>query len=109
MINAHKAGNKFIENLAQDIAGISPDYGLFRPKPEIYGEVCTMFPDGNLVQASLAQITWYHNIALMDKVKDTDVISGMQFKLQKTAGLAMCWFTKLKAACISDRRWQKNL
>ena len=36
------------------------------------------------------------------------LISGMQFKLQKTAGLAMCWFTKLKAACISDRRWQRK-
>ena len=31
-----------------------------------------LFPDAEFVQASLAQITWYHNIALMDKVKDTD-------------------------------------
>ena len=30
-----------------------------------------LFPDAEFVQASLAQITWYHNIALMDKVKDT--------------------------------------
>ncbi len=38
------------------------------------------------------------------------LISGMQFKLQKTAGLAMCWFTKLKAACISDQALaEKNL
>ena len=43
VINAHKSwGNKFIENLAQDIKlEFPPDYGLFRPKPEIYGEVCT--------------------------------------------------------------------
>lgn len=31
-----------------------------------------MFPDKEFVQAALAQITWYHNIALMDKVKDPD-------------------------------------
>lgn len=31
-----------------------------------------LFPDSKFVQVALAQITWYHNIALMDKVKDTD-------------------------------------
>lgn len=28
------------------------------------------FPDKEIVQAALAQITWYHHITLMDKVKD---------------------------------------
>lgn len=31
-----------------------------------------LFPDWQIVQVPLAQITWYHNIALMDKIKDTD-------------------------------------
>ncbi len=31
-----------------------------------------LFPDTEVAQATLAQITWYHNIALMDKVKDTE-------------------------------------
>ena len=30
------------------------------------------FPDKEIVQAPLAQITWYHHIALMDKVKTAD-------------------------------------
>ena len=30
------------------------------------------FPDKEIVQAALAQITWYHHIALMDKVKNAD-------------------------------------
>ena len=30
------------------------------------------FPDKEIVQAALAQITWYHHIALMDKVKTAD-------------------------------------
>ena len=30
------------------------------------------YPDEQIVQEVLAQITWYHNIALMDKVKDKD-------------------------------------
>ena len=28
------------------------------------------FPDKKIVQVTLAQITWNHNIALMDEVKD---------------------------------------
>lgn len=28
------------------------------------------YPEAKIVQAVLAQITWYHNIALLDKVKD---------------------------------------
>ncbi len=30
------------------------------------------FPEKEIVQAALAQITWYHHIALMDKVKNAD-------------------------------------
>jgi predicted nuclease of restriction endonuclease-like (RecB) superfamily len=30
------------------------------------------FPEGEFVQEPLAQITWYHHIALMDKVKDAE-------------------------------------
>lgn len=30
------------------------------------------FPDKEIVQAALAQITWYHHIALMDKVKSPE-------------------------------------
>lgn len=31
------------------------------------------YPDRQIVQEVLAQITWYHNIALMDKVNDIDL------------------------------------
>ena len=30
------------------------------------------YSDVEFVQASLAQLTWYHNITLLDKVKDTE-------------------------------------
>ena len=32
----------------------------------------TRFSDRKIVQEVLAQITWYHNIALMDKVKTAE-------------------------------------
>ena len=31
-----------------------------------------LFQEGEIVQAALAQISWYHNLALMDKVKNPD-------------------------------------
>lgn len=74
VINAHKSwGNKFIENLAQDIKLEFPQTTGYSVRNLKYmSKFAQLFPDAEFVQASLAQITWYHNIALMDKVKDAD-------------------------------------
>lgn len=74
VINAHKSwGNKFIENLAQDIKLEFPQTTGYSVRNLKYmAKFAQLFPDAEFVQASLAQITWYHNIALMDKVKDAD-------------------------------------
>lgn len=34
--------------------------------------ICRPFSDRKIVQEVLAQITWYHNVALMDKVKTAE-------------------------------------
>jgi predicted nuclease of restriction endonuclease-like (RecB) superfamily len=39
------------------------------------------YPDFQIVQVLLAQITWYHNITLLDKVKNNDERS---WYIQKT-------------------------
>lgn len=74
VINAHKAwGSKFIENLAKDIKLDFPQATGYSVRNLKYmAKFAQLFPDPKFVQAALAQITWYHNIALMDKVKDTD-------------------------------------
>ena len=74
VINAHKSwGNKFIENLAQDIKLEFPQTTGYSVRNLKYmAKFAQLFPDAEFVQALLAQITWYHNIALMDKVKDAD-------------------------------------
>ena len=74
IINKHKTwGNKFIENLAADIKLSFPDATGYSVRNLKYmAKFARMFPDKEFVQAALAQITWYHNIALMDKVKDPD-------------------------------------
>lgn len=74
IINTHKSwGNKFIENLAKDIKLDFPQATGYSVRNLKYmAKFAQLFPDPKFVQVALAQITWYHNIALMDKVKDTD-------------------------------------
>lgn len=74
VINAHKSwGSKFVDNLAQDIKMEFPQSTGYSVRNLKYmAKFARMFPDKEFVQAALAQITWYHNIALMDKVKDPD-------------------------------------
>ena len=65
-------GSKFIENLAADIKLTFPKITGFSVRNLKYmRKFAQEYPDFEFVQASLAQITWYHHIALLDKVKGT--------------------------------------
>ena len=74
VINEHKTwGNKFVENLAADIKISFPDATGYSVRNLKYmAKFALRFPNKKIVQAALAQITWYHHIALMDKVKNAD-------------------------------------
>ena len=71
IINGHKSwGNKFIDNLAKDIKIAYPNSTGYSVRNLKYmAKFAAEYPDEQIVQEVLAQITWYHNIALMDKVK----------------------------------------
>ncbi len=75
VINQHKTwGSKFVESLARDIKLSFPDATGFSVRNLKYmAKFAYLFPETEIVQAALAQITWYHNIALMDKVKDREI------------------------------------
>ena len=72
IINEHKAwGNKFIDNLARDIKIAYPNSTGYSVRNLKYmAKFAAEYPDEQIVQEVLAQITWYHNLALLDKVKD---------------------------------------
>lgn len=74
VINEHKTwGSKFVESLARDIKLSFPDATGFSVRNLKYmAKFAYLFPETEIVQAALAQITWYHNIALMDKVKERE-------------------------------------
>jgi predicted nuclease of restriction endonuclease-like (RecB) superfamily len=73
-INERKSwGNKLIDNLARDIKSAYPGATGYSSRNLKYmAKFALQFPSREIVQASLAQLTWYHNIALMDKTDDQD-------------------------------------
>ena len=75
VINEYKTwGNKFIENLSYDIQVTFPERKGYSVRNLKYmAKFAARFADREIVQEVLAQITWYHNIALMDKVKNNVV------------------------------------
>ena len=62
-------GAKIIDRLASDLRHSYPDMKGFSPRNLKYMRAfAAAWPDRAIVQAPLAQITWYHNIALLEKV-----------------------------------------
>ena len=72
VINAHKVwDSKFVENLAADIKLSFPEMKGYSARNLKYmAKFAARFPTDEIVQAPLAQITWYHHITLMDKIKE---------------------------------------
>ena len=76
VINTHKVwGNKFIENLSRDLQLEYPGSKGYSVRNLKYmAKFAALFPEQEIVQEVLAQITWYHVVTLMDKVKDRSIL-----------------------------------
>ncbi|MDD5035072.1 MAG: PDDEXK nuclease domain-containing protein [Methylococcaceae bacterium] len=62
-------GAKVIERLAQDLRNAFPDMKGFSPRNLKYMRAfAEAWPDGEFVQGVLAQLPWYHQLALLDKL-----------------------------------------
>lgn len=64
-------GAGVVDQLSNDLHAAFPEMKGFSPRNLKYMRAfASAYPDEQFVQASLAQITWYHHITLLDKVKD---------------------------------------
>ena len=64
-------GAKVIDRLAQDLRSAFPDMKGFSPRNLKYMRAfAEAWPDGEFVQGALAQLPWYHQLALLDKLGD---------------------------------------
>ncbi|EXI67544.1 MAG: hypothetical protein AW08_01805 [Candidatus Accumulibacter adjunctus] len=66
-------GAKVIERLAQDLRSAFPDMKGFSPRNLKYmRSFAEAWPDEAFVQGVLAQLPWYHQLALIDKLKTAE-------------------------------------
>ena len=88
VINAHKTwGSKFIDNLAADIKLSFPNTTGYSARNLKYmAKFAATYPDIEFVQTVSAQITWSHNVALLDKVRTITLEFGICKKPSKMAG-----------------------
>ena len=62
-------GTRVIDRLATDLRDAFPDMKGFSPRNLKYMRAfAAAWPDREVVQAALAQVTWYHNITLLEKL-----------------------------------------
>lgn len=110
VINEHKTwGNKFVENLAADLKISFPDATGYSVRNLKYmAKFAAAYPDDEFVQQPVAQIPWGTISLCWTSSLITKNASGTQKKLQRTAGLAMCWSTRLRAGYISGGFWQRK-
>ena len=84
-------GAKVIERLAQDLRAAFPDMKGFSPRNLKYMRAfAEAWPDAEFVQGVLAQLPWYHQLALLDKLPDAD---------------ARCWY----AVKAIEHNWSRNV
>lgn len=66
-------GAKTIDRLSADLQKEFPDMKGFSPRNLKYMRAfATAWTDKTIVQEALAQITWYHNIALLEQLKENE-------------------------------------
>jgi hypothetical protein len=67
-------GAKVIDRLARDLSQAFPDMRGLSPRDlEYMRAFAAAWPDRTIVQEALAQITWYHNLALLEKLDRSEV------------------------------------
>ncbi|QSA99038.1 hypothetical protein JWZ97_05620 [Methylococcus sp. EFPC2] len=63
-------GAKVIERLAQDLRNAFPEMKGFSPRNLKYMRAfAEAWPNAEFVQGVLAQLPWYHHLALLDKLR----------------------------------------
>ncbi|RMW96811.1 DUF1016 domain-containing protein [Allofranklinella schreckenbergeri] len=84
-------GAKVIERLAHDLRTAFPAMKGFSPRNLKYMRAFAQaWPDGRFVQETLAQLPWYHHLALLDKLACTE---------------ARAWY----AAKAIEHNWSRNV
>lgn len=67
-------GTKVIDQLSKDLRSEFPEMKGFSTRNLKYmRKFAEEYPDSQFVQVVLAQLTWYHNVTLLDKISDKNI------------------------------------
>lgn len=67
-------GAKVVDRLAADLRTAFPDIRGFSPRSLRYMRTfAAAWPDSSILQGGLARISWYHHVALLDKLDDPEL------------------------------------
>lgn len=74
-------GSKIIDTLSKDLQKSFPEMKGFSPRNLKYmRKFAESYPEFKFVQEVLAQLTWYHNITLLEKIPDADIRNWYLYK-----------------------------
>ncbi len=66
-------GSKIIDRMAQDLTASFPGVSGFSIRNLKYmRKLAEVYPDSQFVQAVLAQLPWWHNLLILEKLKDSE-------------------------------------
>ena len=100
-----KWGNKFVDDLSIDLKMEFPGITGFSPRNIRYmRKFAEEYKDENFLQEVLAKITWYHNIVLMDKIKD---IEERKWYINET--IKNGWSTNMLKMQIKNKSYQRQV
>ncbi len=99
-------GSKIVEQLAKDLKEVFPGMkGFSRRNLLFMRQFAETYPE-KIVKQPVSQISWGHNIRLLQKCSNNEERFGTLTKLLKTAGQEICLFFKSKVSFLKDREKQ---
>jgi predicted nuclease of restriction endonuclease-like (RecB) superfamily len=66
-------GTRVVDRLARDLRSLFPDMGMSARNLKYMRAFAKAWPDPEIVQGRLARLSWWHQIALLEKLDDTDM------------------------------------
>lgn len=97
-------GAKVIERLALDLRSAFPGMKGFSPRNLKYMRAFAQaWPDAEFVQAVLAQLPWYHQLALLDKLDSPDTR-----RWYAAEAIEQNWSRNVLVMQIESRSWERS-
>lgn len=102
-------GAKVIDRLAADLRRAFPDQAGFSPRNLKYMRAfAAAWPDAEIVQRLVAQLPWRQNIALIERLENSDERCGMPSRSSETGGHSRCLCCKFRTTHTGDTAVRKT-